>query len=304
MNWHPNSARTCLTQLCEERGIRGPRDITFLHWGNNISFGHVRANIVFRVTPPWIPRAPVEREVRTANFLAESGYPAARLSRLWPSQPISTEAGWATAWEWTPGRSGGKEHYGELGLLLARLHALRSREGLFDRAWDVERHPERLAGLESEAKRHHCIAEFKFLRSAHEEQIISSESPLRTAPDRHVLTHGDAHPGNLIVDHKGRSILVDFEYSGTAAPEWDLSEPLLHVTRFGMPASLWTDLRTAYGSAQIDNDTLMTMLRTREVKLASWAMDRALRTGVGIQEALRRARTLIHDDPDIHWTPI
>ncbi|WIX85825.1 aminoglycoside phosphotransferase family protein [Amycolatopsis sp. DG1A-15b] len=304
MNWQPAAVRDHVIRLCRERGLGDGGELVLLRWGNNISFRHGKAGIVFRVASDGAPRVPFERETRVARFLALSGFPAPRLSALWPDQPILVGGAQITAWQWVPGREGGSSDYCELGFLLARLHALSPPEGLVEEAGCVERSFDRLAGLAREAEKYRCSAEFEFLRDALLEQVTGPSSPLRITASRGVLVHGDAHPGNIVVTPSGGSVLLDFEYAGIAVPEWDLSEPLLHVTRFGMPASCWTKLRAAYGADRIDDDLLLAMTRVREVKLAAWSMDRALRTGDCLGEALRRARSLHDADPDVRWSPI
>ncbi|WP_195905382.1 phosphotransferase family protein [Parafrankia elaeagni] len=287
--------------LAKVAGLPDPEHLDLLRWGNNVSFGHASGH-VFRVSLHPAGTDLAQQEVQTARALRHADVPAARLSDLWPVQPLATSVGAVTVWLRIEGRPAGTNDYESLGEVLARWHGIHSLPRGLTPVWEVERRAQRLPDLGEAAERSGCPPEYDFIVAELGAGVLGDPSPLLESSVDEVICHGDAHPGNVILTDEG-PVLVDLEYVGLGCREWDLSEAAVHVRRFGRPIIIWRSLFERYPEGY-DEQRLLAMVRVREVKLAAWALRRALTTGHSLDEALLRVRSLMDDELNRTWTPV
>lgn len=300
--WNLDLAKEVVSDLCADAGFGEIDKLKLLRSGTNLTFGHTSGGVVFRIAPPWADRTLIAREVAIASFLASVSYPAVRLSEAWGRQPLETAAGPLTAWRYVSGRLGSVGDYSLLGVLLSELHALSPPAGLVPEAQDVELALLKLDDLHERARSSGLDREHQFMVDAVRRSIAGSSSPFHSESGRRVFCHGDAHPGNMIVTPSGDPVLLDFEFAGLSAIEWDLSEPLVHSRRFGVSRDCWRAVLMSYSSANVSSVLLEDFLRAREVKLAAWAFSRGLRVGVGLSEAVHRVKSLMDGASDVRWS--
>jgi aminoglycoside phosphotransferase (APT) family kinase protein len=111
-----------------------------------------------------------------------------------------------------------------------------------------------------------------------------------TSDSQLVVSHGDLHPANVLVDRRSAAWLIDFEYASCAPAEWDPSKLLILSRRFRDPFRVGPLLRAW---PQLDPERLAACASIQEALIVGWLVEMAHRgTAEAAGEARRRAQGL------------
>jgi Ser/Thr protein kinase RdoA (MazF antagonist) len=285
-------AAQVLAHACEVTGYS--LNALPLRLGENALFHLPAESVVVRIARTMKYWADAVNEVNVARWLAEMGFPAAKVVDI--PQPIEADGRPVTFWRFIEGRDGDRSDIAILGLVLRRLHTL-PRPTTF-------RLPEEdiLGRVESRvttapippADREFLLKRLQELRS----ELSNLRFPLAPAP-----THGDAHSENLRI-HDGQPILIDFERFAWGQPEWDLAMTATeHLT-----ARWWTDreyqmFADAYGYDVTSwAEGFDVLRRVHELKMTTWLMQNINESPEIADEYQVRMRT-IRDGIPSAWRP-
>jgi aminoglycoside phosphotransferase (APT) family kinase protein len=256
-------AEAVLTAACDVANFDNS-DARLIRLGENALFHLPAESVVVRIARTMDYWDDALNEVSVSRWLADSQFPAARVSKV--TQPISVSGHPVTFWQYIDGREGDREDIALLGRLLRRLHQL-PRPTTFDLPNEniLGRVRSRIEGATvSTRDKDFLLNRFEELKT----EVSHLDYPLAPAP-----THGDAHTGNVMV-HDGQSTLIDFERFAWGQPEWDLS---MTATEY-QSAGWWTDAEYARFAEAYGYDIMSwvdgfpTLLAVHEIKMTTWLM--------------------------------
>lgn len=267
-----------------------------IRFGENALFRLASHPVIVRVarTADYLPS--VRNEVEVSRWLAQEGFPAARVVDDL-EQPLIMDDYPVTFWHLIR-ESDRKATYGELGTILRDLHSLRRPENLnlpeFDAFGRSDLRIEKVPGIPDDDR--------TFLRKRGRElreRLTDLQFELPKGP-----VHGDAHGDNLMVDQRGNVILIDFENFCCDHPEWDLMVTATEYDSMGwasdsdyaafVDAYAW-DLRHWPGFA--------TLRAIQEFKMTTWLMQNVNESAHVADEYARRIASLRDDDAPRDWQP-
>jgi aminoglycoside phosphotransferase (APT) family kinase protein len=272
------------------------RDAELIRFGENGLFRLVSAPVIVRVARSSDHLPAVRKEVAVSRWLAEEGFPAARvLEDL--EEPLIVDGYPVTFWHLiVEGERGAT--YAELGAVLRDLHALKLPDGLelprYGAFAVVERRLDRAVGIPEE--------DLRFLRQHGEElkdrlAALRFESPLGPV-------HGDAHTDNLLVDRDGVVHLIDFETFCVDHPEWDLEVAAHEYDRLGwVTDGQYADFVRAYGRDLRQWSGFETLCAVQEFKMTTWLMQNVSEGEEVAEEVSRRIASLRDDRAPRNWLP-
>jgi aminoglycoside phosphotransferase (APT) family kinase protein len=114
------------------------------------------------------------------------------------------------------------------------------------------------------------------------------------------VVHGDAHPGNLLRDGRGRYVLCDLDSAGLGPLDWDLVPAAVAAIRFGTPRR-YAELAARYGRDVTAGAAWPVLRRIRElVMVTAVAGDLRQRPAVAAEHA-RRLRHLREGEDTARW---
>ncbi|WP_436773190.1 phosphotransferase enzyme family protein [Yinghuangia sp. YIM S09857] len=254
-------ARAILPDVCADAGLSAEGAV-LLRFGENAVF-RLAEPVVVRVARSAGLLAEAERSVRVAEWLEGADYPAVRVS---PGirQPVAAAGRVVTFW----GAVGEEERFvnaGQLGELLARLHALEIPVGLglprLDPLADTLR---RLSALSAFGR-----SDLAFLAARAEELQARYEELEFVLPA--AVVHGDAHVGNGLLDADGRPVLIDLDGFAVGPREWDLVVPALYADRVGWHTEAeYEAFVQAYGFNVMNWDGYPVLADIRELDMVVW----------------------------------
>jgi Ser/Thr protein kinase RdoA (MazF antagonist) len=197
------SAERTLARACAAVGldVAGAR---MLRLGEHAMF-RLAAPIVVRIARSAASKQDARKEITTARWLEDEGYPAVRALAI--EQPLLIDGRVVTFWHALSDDGADYGTTAEVAALLLRLHGLTPSVGLelpelrpFGR---VARRIDGALWLEQ--------VDREFLR-ARREQLSQQYEQLAFALPRGVI-HGDASVGNVIHDTNGHAVLIDLDGS-------------------------------------------------------------------------------------------
>lgn len=201
------------------------------------------------------------KEVAVSSWLASAGLPVSRTSAH--DQPVMVDGHPVTVWRLAES-VGRKATAGELGEILARLHALPvdgrpelPRFDVFGRVQERLQHP---AAPAAEAA--YLREELDRLRLAYAELVY---------PSPPTAIHGDAHVQNIIVTPNG-PLLIDFERFGIGHPEDDLAVTATEHTIGWHTDEDYAMFCDSYGSDVKTWEGFEVVRRINLLKMTSWLM--------------------------------
>jgi Ser/Thr protein kinase RdoA (MazF antagonist) len=287
------AASKVLVRACELAGLDddGAR---LLRVGENALFHLPAEAVVVRIARTMDYWGDASKEVAVSQWLADSGFPAARVHQA--AQPIEIAGHPVTFWHFIEGRNGGHDDVALLGTLLRRLHKM-PRPTRFELPNEdiLGRVSKRIDSAPVPSRDKEFLVS-RFLELA--VQVVSLQYPLAAAP-----THGDAHVQNLMISGE-QSILIDFERFAWGHPEWDIS---MTATEY-LTAGWWTDAEygrfvDAYGYDVTTWSEGFPVLRAvHEIKMTTWLMQNVGESSEIAREYETRMRT-IRGDTSAHWKP-
>ncbi|WP_396229821.1 phosphotransferase enzyme family protein, partial [Frankia sp. CpI1-P] len=225
------SSRLTLRAVCRRVGL-SDEDATLIRLGENALYRLSVVPVVVRIARKGYWDDAV-KEVRVAQWFAETNYPAVRLYDL--PQPVEVAGHPVTFWYLIDGRDGTESEgdVAHLGFLLRRLHHLDApatfrlpHENILGRVEGRIANAPTLA-----ADREFLLDRCRRIRAELSDLVF----PLPPGP-----THGDAHVGNIMINGRG-PILIDLERVAWGQPEWDLS---MTATEY-RTAGWWSDAEYA-----------------------------------------------------------
>jgi aminoglycoside phosphotransferase (APT) family kinase protein len=253
-------AEAVLATACDAANFDSS-DARLIRLGENALFYLPAESVVVRIARTMDYWDDALNEVSVSRWLADSQFPAARVSKV--TQPISVSGHPVTFWQYIDGREGDREDIALLGGLLRRLHQL-PRPTTFDLPNEniLGRVRSRIEGATVSTQ------DKDFLLNRFEELTIGVSRlnyPLAPAP-----THGDAHTGNLII-HGDQSTLIDFERFAWGQPEWDLSMTATEYQTAGWwTATEYASFAEAYGYDIMSwVEGFPTLLAIHEIKMTT-----------------------------------
>ncbi|MGW0737910.1 aminoglycoside phosphotransferase family protein [Streptomyces sp. NPDC002851] len=266
-----------------------------IRFGENALFRLASVSVIVRVGrgEAWFPRA--RKEVAVSRWLVAEGFPASRVVEDL-EQPLLIDGHPVTFWHLIV-EGDRKATYGELGGMLRDLHALAVPDGLdlpayepFDKA---ELRLERATIPEDDKV---------FLRKRERELRDKYAELVFETPKGPV--HGDAHVQNLMVDERGRVILIDFEGFCFDRPEWDLMVTSVEHHSLGwQTGEQYADFVAAYGRDLYAWPGYETLRGLQEFSMTTWLMQNVQESADVAAEYGRRIAALRDHRAPRDWQP-
>ena len=123
---------------------------------------------------------------------------------------------------------------------------------------------------------------------------------VETTPN--VLTHGDIHPGNILMSEDG-PVLIDWDLLSTASPLWD------HVPLKAWSTPPWqgnpdayTAFAAGYGAVDWESDSLDVVVEMRNLAATVMKLIASASTGIIDEEATRRLEYWVSPNMTAPWT--
>ncbi|MER6051100.1 aminoglycoside phosphotransferase family protein [Streptomyces sp. NPDC001793] len=288
-------AARVLVAACRAAGL-DDRGAELIRFGENALFRLASAPVIVRIarTVDYLPLA--RNEVAVSRWLAGEDFPAARvIGDL--EQPLLIDGHPVTFWHLIV-EGDRKATYGELGAVLRDLHTLDLPAGLVLPPYSVfgktDLRLDRAAGIPDD--------DIEFLRKR-DRELRDEYAELRfesaTGP-----VHGDAHVQNLMVDDRGRVLLIDFEAFSFDHPEWDLMVTAVEHHSLGWQTTeQYADFASEYGRDLYDWDGYDTMRRIQEFHMTTWLMQNVTEDEWTAEEYRRRITGLRNDGGPRNWRP-
>ncbi|MFE0276697.1 phosphotransferase enzyme family protein [Streptomyces sp. NPDC058992] len=288
-----DAAGAILRKACEVADV-DPDGIEMLRFGDHAVFRVDGGRIVSRVgrNPDRLPS--VRREVAVAEWLADEGYPAARLVTA-AEQPVVIQGHPVTFWE---GLADGDTYAstGEMGVLLRRLHDLEPPSFSLPPLHPFEKVAQRLkrAAIPDTTR--------AFLRSLADD-LAAEYGRLRFAlPAGHL--HGDFNVGNVLRDAADRPKVIDLDGFVTGPREWDLMQTAMYYDSFGWHTEAeYADFVAGYGF-DVREWSGYTVLRSiRELLMVTWLSQNAGTNPRAAEEVEKRVESLRSGGSRRDWAP-
>ncbi|MEU6005937.1 aminoglycoside phosphotransferase family protein [Streptomyces sp. NPDC047453] len=287
-------AARVMSAACRAAGL-DDRGAELIRLGENALFRLASVPVVMRVARgrEWLTTA--RKEVAISRWLADEGFPAARIVEDL-EQPFVVDGHPVTFWHLIV-EGDQKATYGELGVTLRDLHALKVPDGLelpsFDPFDKQQRRLDRAVIPEDDKV---------FLRKRWRE-LQDKYAELRFQTPKGPV-HGDAHVQNLMVDDQGQVILIDFEAFCFDHPEWDLMVTAVEHHSLGWQTDeQYADFVTAYGRDLYDWPGYETLRGLQEFGMTTWLMQNVQEDERTAAEYRRRIAGLRNDDAPRDWRP-
>jgi aminoglycoside phosphotransferase (APT) family kinase protein len=288
------TAEAVLSTACQIANL-SRSNARLIRLGENALFSLPAESIVVRIARTMDYWDDALNEVSVSRWLADSHFPAARVSKV--TQPISVSGHPVTFWQYIDGREGDREDIAILGGLLRRLHHL-PRPTTFNLPNEniLGRVRSRIEGAAVSAQdKDFLLHRFEEL----EAEVSHLKYPLAPAP-----THGDAHTGNLII-HGNESTLIDFERFAWGQPEWDLSMTATEYQTAGwLTAAEYASFAEAYGYDVMSwTEGFPTLLAVHEIKMTTWLMQNVKESPEIANEYENRMRKIRGERTAAPWSP-
>ncbi|MBL1096184.1 aminoglycoside phosphotransferase family protein [Streptomyces coffeae] len=264
--------------------------------GENALFRLAAHPVVVRIarSTEYLPSA--KGEVEVSRWLAREGFPVVRIIDD-VEQPLIIDGHPVTFWNLIE-EGDRKATYGELGSVLRDLHSLSLPDGLSLPPFPVldrtDRRIEAATAIPDDDR--------EFLSKRGQElgdRIAGLHFDSEKGP-----VHGDAHVQNLMVDRKGRVILIDLERFSFDHPEWDLMVTATEHHSLGWQTrEQYADFVGSYGRDLRDWSGFSTLRAVQEFNMTTWLMQNVSESAEVAEEYARRIASLRDDEMPRNWSP-
>ncbi|MGW1390542.1 phosphotransferase enzyme family protein [Streptomyces nigra] len=277
-----DAAEATLRQACAVADL-DPDGIEILRLGDHAVFRIDGGRVISRVGRGADRLASVQREVAVACWLADKGYPAARLVTD-AEQPIVIEDHPVTFWE---GLADGDTYAStaEMGVLLRRLHELESPPFSLPRLQPFDKVASRLEGA--------AIPESTraFLRSMARDLEAEYGRLEFSLPSGHL--HGAFNVGNVLRDAVGHPRVIDLDGFARGPREWDLMQTAMYYDSFGWHTEAeYADFVAGYGFDVLEWAGYAVLWSVRELLMVTWLSQNAGANPRAADEVEKRVATL------------
>ncbi|MEV4501032.1 aminoglycoside phosphotransferase family protein [Streptomyces klenkii] len=288
-------AAKVMSAACRSAGL-DPRGAELIRLGENALYRLASAPVIVRVarSAEYLPS--VRKEVAVSRWLEREAFAAGRVVDDL-EQPILIDGHPVTFWHLI-NEGDRKPTYGELGAVLRDLHSLTLPSWLELPPYDVFGR----SGLRIERTKNVPDDDRRFLRDRYE-KLQEEITKLRFGSAKGPV-HGDAHRQNLMVDERGRVILIDFEGFSFDHPEWDLMVTAVEHHSLGWQTKQqYADFVESYGRDLRDWPGFTTVRAIQEFHMTTWLMQNAGENKQVAEEYARRIASLRDDDLPRNWRP-
>ncbi|MFC7984269.1 aminoglycoside phosphotransferase family protein [Streptomyces sp. NPDC057336] len=281
-------------EACRAAGLDGD-GAELIRLGENALFRLVSSPVIVRIARghEWLPTA--RKEVAVSRWLGGEGFSAARIVEDL-EQPLSVDGYPVTFWHQIV-EGDRKPAYGELGAVLRDLHTLSVPTGLeLPRFQPFDKQELRIDRAQiPEDDRLFLRKRWRELQDRYAElRFETAKGPV----------HGDAHVQNLMVDDRGRAVLIDFEAFCYDHPEWDLMVTAVEHHSLGWQSDeQYADFVTAYGRDLYDWPGYETLRGLQEFGMTTWLMQNIREDEQTAAEYRRRIAALRDDAAPRDWRP-
>ncbi|MER6612683.1 phosphotransferase enzyme family protein [Streptomyces xantholiticus] len=287
------AAEDILRRACALADVE-PDGIRMMRFGDHAVFRIAGGQIVSRVgrSPERLPS--VQREVAVAGWLADAGYPAARLVTA-AEQPVVVEGHPVTFWE---GLGDGETYANtrEMGELLRRLHELESPTFSLPPLRPFDKVTQRL-------KRAAIPDPSRAYLQALAEKLAAEYDRLEFALPAGPV-HGDFNVGNVLRDVGGHPKVIDLDGFGTGPREWDLTQTAMYYDSFGWHTEAeYSDFVQGYGFDVREWSGYAVLRSARELLMVAWLSQNAGTNPRAAEEVEKRVETLRSGGSRRDWAP-
>ncbi|TDB76056.1 aminoglycoside phosphotransferase family protein [Actinomadura sp. KC216] len=288
-----DAAEAILRRACAVAELE-PDGIEMLRLGDHAVFRVDGGRIISRVGRGADRLASVRREVAVARWLADQGYPAARLVTD-ADQPIVIKDHPVTFWE---GLADGDTYAStaEMGVLLRRLHDLESPPFALPQLQPFEKVASRLERASISAGNR------SFLRSMASDLEAEYGRLEFSLPSGHL--HGDYNVGNVLRDAVGHPHVIDLDGFATGPREWDLMQTAMYYDTFGWHTEReYADFAVGYGFDVREWAGYAVLRSMRELLMITWLSQNASANHRAADEFEKRVATLRSGGSRQDWAP-
>ncbi|MGW3021214.1 phosphotransferase enzyme family protein [Streptomyces longwoodensis] len=288
-----DAAEAILRRACAVADLE-PDGIEILRLGDHAVFRVAGGRIISRVARGADRLASVKREVAVAQWLADQGYPAARLA-TGAEQPVLIEDHPVTFWE---GLADGDTYAStaEMGVLLRRLHHLEPPPFSLPKLQPFDRVASRLerAAIPERTR--------AFLRSMARDLQAEYGRLEFLLPSGHI--HGDFNVGNVLRDAADYPRVIDLDGFATGPREWDLMQTAMYYDSFGWHTEAeYADFVAGYGFDVREWAGYAVLRSVRELLMVTWLSQNAGADPRAADEVEKRVATLRTGGSRRDWAP-
>ncbi|MEU1875774.1 aminoglycoside phosphotransferase family protein [Streptosporangium sp. NPDC020072] len=286
-------ARKALDAACQKNGLPVD-DAKLIRLGENAIFQLSAEKVIVRIARGIEVLPDVMKEVAVADWLRESGLPAAEPADY--EQPVIALGRPVTFWRLIED-SGEKASVRDLARILRRLHHLPVPSDLPLPRFDIfNRVSERVAKAEVLSDQDHefLVSRIAELRERHQNLHY------RLPP---CAVHGDAHQQNLIPAVDGTVFLIDFERFAFGPPETDLAVTATERFVGWHTAADYESFADVYGFDVTAWEGFAVLRSINELKMTTWLMQNVNESEKVAREFRTRFTSLRSDGAVRSWTP-
>lgn len=294
--WSEASARRVAAQTAEALGLCAMAgDIELVRLGTNGIF--FADDAVIRVSPPDESLELVQDQLVFASWLIECGFPT---SAPLVDRPQLVDGSVVTLWSRIRGEEGRFADRFAFGRLIRRFHELTNDYHGPLPVWEpLGRMGERLDTVDLDAA-----------FTEDDRQVLCRWRNTLVKDARHLTwrlapgpLHGDVHTGNVIVAGTDQ-YLIDFDRIARGPREWDLTQQVAALTRFGGDKADLDRFFEGYGGDLRDWPGADALVRLRLLFMTSWLLTvpRAPQVQAEIANRMHYWRSPSPEAP--RWNPV
>ncbi|SED17871.1 Ser/Thr protein kinase RdoA involved in Cpx stress response, MazF antagonist [Streptomyces sp. 2231.1] len=287
------AAEAILRRACAVANL-DPGGVEVLRIGDHAVFRVDGGRIISRVGRGADRLASVRREVAVARWLADQGYPTARLVTD-AEQPIVIEGHPVTFWEGL-GDGDAYANTAEMGVLLRRLHELEPPPFSLPQLQPFDRVASRLecAAIPESSR--------AFLRSMARDLEVEYGRLEFSLPSGHL--HGDFNVGNVLRDATGHPRVIDLDGFAAGPREWDLMQTAMYYDSFGWHTEAeYADFVAGYGFDVREWAGYAVLRSVRELLMVTWLSQNARSNPRAADEVEKRVAALRSGGSRRDWAP-
>ncbi|MFG2635203.1 phosphotransferase enzyme family protein [Streptomyces sp. NPDC048362] len=287
------AAEAILRRACAVANL-DPGGVEVLRIGDHAVFRVDGGRIISRVGRGADRLASVRREVAVARWLADQGYPTARLVTD-AEQPIVIEGHPVTFWEGL-GDGDAYANTAEMGVLLRRLHELEPPPFSLPQLQPFDRVASRLecAAIPESSR--------AFLRSMARDLEVEYGRLEFSLPSGHL--HGDFNVGNVLRDATGHPRVIDLDGFAAGPREWDLMQTVMYYDSFGWHTEAeYADFVAGYGFDVREWAGYAVLRSVRELLMVTWLSQNARSNPRAADEVEKRVAALRSGGSRRDWAP-